>query len=244
MPLLKGHLRVSWSLHLLCQSMRVFHLLHCEDGIENAVYVRDPQQTLTLQTAVSDFPDLWETNLYCIYITVPNVWYSSRNKLRPVCRDGRAEEAWGVDLTPGLTAKGWTVRETNLSRTLWQEKEKRDFQTKGQHFWRDNKLGEITQHSNPRRWGPGGTWTVGPSYILPWRQRRKEAYGQMGPYLHHRKISAYDGMKVEVERQYYQKSHWLNKEKTPDGIKDVEQLGLASQMRVDQREVARNKGHL
>lgn len=66
----------------------------------------------------------------------------------------------------------------------------------------------------------------------------------MGPYLYHRKIGAYDGMKVEVERKYDQKSHWLNKEKALDGIKDVEKLGLASQMRVDQREVAQNKGHL
>lgn len=161
-----------------------------------------------------------------------------------MCRDRRSEEAWRVDLTSGLTSKGWTVRETNLFRMHWQEKEKRDFQIKGQHFWRDNKLGEMTQHSNPRRWGPGGTWTVGPSYILPWRPREKEAYGQMGPYLYHRKTSAYDGMKVEIERRYYQKSHWVNKEKTPNGIKDMEKLGLASQMHVDQREVAQNIGHL
>lgn len=114
--------------------MHAFYLLHCEDWMGNAVYVRDHHQTLTLQTAVSDFPDPWETHLYCLYITMPNVWYSRRNKLRWVCRNGRSEEAWRVDLTSGLTSKGWTVRDTNLSRILWQKKREKKFSDKGAAF--------------------------------------------------------------------------------------------------------------
>lgn len=41
-PLLKGHPRVSWSLHLLCQSMHAFHLLHCEDGMKKCCRHKRP----------------------------------------------------------------------------------------------------------------------------------------------------------------------------------------------------------